>query len=379
MTATYEICAFGNTRALTPQIEAAIAAHFGEFSLRIGNEVALDRSNFLTRRNPKTSTVGLFFGGDPIPSWTRPTALADTDPIIPIVSDLTRCDTELPSEASIFNAMPTNDPSAALKIAAATAECLGLLPSRRRVFLSYRRDESTPVALQLHAALSKAQFDVFLDTHEIRPGAVFQNSLMHSLSDCDVLVMLDTPKYVDSKWATMELLRANELNCAVLRLGWPSVVTDRRFTFTDQIALSRMHFTDRRKLRAVRIQRVVDSIEQLRSKSVAVRQAKLLGTLRSGVLRKSGTFSHPGQMRRVEVGFPSGKTIHVYPIVDVPRSEHVERVVENADPKNCALLYDHLGVKEQWRSHLEWLGARVDDFHWLRSGYIDADLTEALK
>jgi hypothetical protein len=84
-------------------------------------------------------------------------------------------------------------------------------------------------------------------------------------------------------------------------------------------------------------------------------------------------------MRRVEACFPGGKTLQVYPIVEVPRSEHVERIFKNAEPDRCALLYNHLGVMELWRSHLDWLGARVDDFHWIRSGYIDADLTEALK
>jgi TIR domain-containing protein len=379
MNAIYEICAFGDTSALTPELEAALGAHFGEFSLSIGGDVALDRGNVLTGRNPRTATVGLFFGSDPIPVWDLPIAMADTDPIIPVVSDLKRCSKELPPEASEFNAMATNGASASQKIAAATAECLGILPSRRRVFLSYRRVESTPVALQLYDALSKEQFDVFLDTHEIRPGALFQDALMHSLSDCDVLVMLDTPTYVLNHWTKVELVRANKLNCAVMRLGWPSVTPDSSFTYTDQILLNSTDFRKDRKLRVARVTEIVDLIERLRSKSVAVRQAKLLGTLRSGVQRKNGNLSHPGIMRRVEAGFPNGKNLQVYPIVEIPNSEHVERIALHAEPENCALLYNHLGVMESWREHLEWLGAKIDDFHWIRSGSIDADLTEAIK
>lgn len=379
MAAIYEICAFGDTSALTPELEAALGAHFGEFSLNIGGDVALDRSGVLTDRNPRTSTVGLFFGSEPVPAWNLPKAMADTDPIIPIVSDLKRCSKELPREAEAFNAMATNGPSASQKIAAATAECLGILPSRRRVFLSYRRVESTPVALQLFDALSKEQFDVFLDTHEIRPAAIFQDALMHSLSDCDVLVMLDTPTYVTNHWTKVELVRANKLNCAVLRVGWPHMTANLSFTYTDQILLNPTDFRRDRKLRVARVTGIVGSIERLRSKSVAVRQANLLGTLRIGVQSKNGSLSHPGIMRRVEAGFPNGKKLQVYPIVEVPTSEHVERIASHSEPESCALLYNHLGVMKSWQDHLEWLGAKVDDFHWIRSGSIDADLSEALK
>lgn len=379
MTGIYEICAFGNTSALTTELEAALRAHFGEFSLSIGREVALDRVGALTAVNPLTSTIGLFFGSEPVPNWDLPAALTNSDPIIPIVSDLRKCGDELPPEAADFNAMTTAGSSASQKIAAATAECLGLLPSRRRVFLSYRRVESTPVALQLYDALSKEQFDVFLDTHEIRPGAIFQDALMHSLSDCDVLIMLDTPTYVKNHWTKVELVQANKLNCAVLRLGWPGVAPDMSFSYTDQIVLHSADFRRGCKLRERRLAEVVEAIERLRSKSVAVRQANLLGALRGSVQRKKGKLSHPGLMRRVEASFPGGRSLQVYPIVEVPTSAHVERVASHAEPAACALLYNHLGVMESWRDHLEWLGAKVGDFHWIRSGSIDPDLTEALK
>ncbi len=345
----------------------------------IGKEVALDRSGSLSRRNPSTSTVGLFFGCEPVPKWNPPAALGSTDPIIPIVSDLTRCGKELPPEASYFNAMALDGPSSAQRIASAAAECLGLLPSRRRIFISYRRVESTPVALQLYEALSKEQYDVFLDTHEIRPGAIFQDALMHSLSDCDILLMLDTPTYVANHWTKIELVRANKLNCAVLRLGWPGVTADLSFTYSNQIKLDASDFRKDRRLRVDRVNEIADEIERLRSKSVAIRQAKLLGILRAEVGQKSGSLSHPGQFRRVEANFPGGKRLQVYPIVEIPTSEHVARIVENATPDQSALLYNHLGVMNKWRAHLEWLGTQVDDFHWIRSGFIDVDLSEALK
>jgi len=60
------------------------------------------------------------------------------------------------------------------------------------VFVSYRRDESRTGAVQLHDELSARGGDVFLDTHDIIPGDLFQEMLWHRLADCDVVIMLGT-------------------------------------------------------------------------------------------------------------------------------------------------------------------------------------------
>src|SRR3546814_7633077 len=59
-------------------------------------------------------------------------------------------------------------------------------------------------------------FDVFLDTHDIRPGDPFQDVLWHRLVDSDVMVMLDTPTYFDSRWTRQEIGRARAKEIQVL-------------------------------------------------------------------------------------------------------------------------------------------------------------------
>ncbi|MEP4441963.1 MAG: toll/interleukin-1 receptor domain-containing protein [Hyphomicrobiales bacterium] len=195
MNPIYQISAFGHTKHFTKEINEALSKQLGEFGLSVGNEVVIDLNGSITSKNPKISAVGLFFGNDSKLAYTRPPALSDYDPIIPIVSSLERCSIELPTNVSAYNAMPSGGPNSPTRIAAAAIEALGLMPSRRRVFLSYRRNEARKAALQLFDELSERQFDVFLDTHEIRPGAVFQDVLWHHLSDCDVMLMLDTTSY----------------------------------------------------------------------------------------------------------------------------------------------------------------------------------------
>src|SRR3546814_16825784 len=63
-------------------------------------------------------------------------------------------------------------------------------------------------------------FDVFLDTHDIRPGDPFQDVLWHRLVDSDVMVMLDTPTHFDSRWTRQEIGRERAKEIQVLRVIW---------------------------------------------------------------------------------------------------------------------------------------------------------------
>src|SRR3546814_3711382 len=98
-------------------------------------------------------------------------------------------------------------------------ECVGLLRRQRRVFVSYRRVESRAAALQLPDLLASRGFDVFLDTHDIRPGEPFQDVLWHRLVDSGVSVMLDTPTYFDSRWSRKEIGRASAEEIQGLRVS----------------------------------------------------------------------------------------------------------------------------------------------------------------
>src|SRR3546814_1834253 len=100
-------------------------------------------------------------------------------------------------------------------------ECVGLLRRQRRVFVSYRRVGSRAAALQLHDLLASRGFDVFLDTHDIRPGDTFQDVLLHRPVDSDVMVMHDTPTYFDSRWTRQDKGKASAEEVQVLRVIWP--------------------------------------------------------------------------------------------------------------------------------------------------------------
>ncbi|HFQ4887586.1 TPA: toll/interleukin-1 receptor domain-containing protein, partial [Vibrio vulnificus] len=122
-------------------------------------------------------------------------------PIIPVVQNLEQFSNCIPEFLQPTNGYCLNGQDPEMKeLATLMMECVGLLRRQRRVFVSYRRTESRDAALQMHDLLIEKGFDVFLDTHDIRPGEPFQDVLWHKLCDSDVLIMLDTPTYFESRW-----------------------------------------------------------------------------------------------------------------------------------------------------------------------------------
>ena len=84
------------------------------------------------------------------------------------------------------------------RIANIVLQAFELLRNTRKVFISYKRSESTSVAIQMYEALESHNFDVFLDTHSIEKGEPFQDELWHRMTDCDVILLLNTPGFLES-------------------------------------------------------------------------------------------------------------------------------------------------------------------------------------
>jgi hypothetical protein len=97
----------------------------------------------------------------------------------------------------------------------------GVTTPDRRVFISYRRDETAGLASQLHSALVKANFDVFLDTVDVPPAAPFQAALLEELGNKAMVVLLDSPRYSASHWCQQELRFAEKHDLGLLVLRTP--------------------------------------------------------------------------------------------------------------------------------------------------------------
>ena len=221
------------------RLTEAIQRFVEPFGLDVGTHVSILDAQACLARAPKEAFVAVYFGGPKHNAETLDATRAligENLPIIPVVSDLRRFTAEIPAELRFANGMdlPAAGPEFEV-LASALLECLGLLRRQRRVFVSYRRADSTPAALQLHEALGAAGFDVFLDTHDVRPAEDFQAVLWHRLCDSDVMVMLDTPGYFESRWTSGELGRALIKKVAVLGVVWPGHTPERQTQLREPI------------------------------------------------------------------------------------------------------------------------------------------------
>lgn len=111
-----------------------------------------------------------------------------------------------------------------------------------RVFISYRRVETLPVALQLFDRLTHEGFEAFLDRFSIPPGFDFQRRLSQELEDKSMILLLDSPSVPKSRWTQHEInyAKRNRLGLMVVRM--PNVDATAAVDATD--ALVRLALND---------------------------------------------------------------------------------------------------------------------------------------
>ena len=329
----------------------------------------------------KMPAVAVFFGFEPSPLLSAPDTkkladlLNDEILIIPVVPSVTAFSTLVPNEIAHLNGCPLADCGADFeRLAARILEGFGLLREKRRLFISYRRVESSGVATQLYEALDAAGFDVFLDTQGVlRPGEPFQEILWHRLADTDVALLLDTPGFLASRWTEEELARANTSNIQLLQLLWPGQTEGAAAAFSTFHPLSEDDFAGKATLGPAAqlidscVETIVDSVEGLRARAISARHAFLVREFAIEA-RKEGLKVHTTLERTLVLSAPSGKKVLVMPAIGVPDAERYE-TLERLHRRDAGLgrtyaqppilLYDQTGIRSRWLQHLGWLNDNI--------------------
>lgn len=297
--------------------------------------------------------------------------LADGSLIIPIVAEATKFTSLVPTQIAALNGISLSDCGAEFeRLASRVLEGFGLLREKRRLFISYRRVETSGVAAQLYEALDAAGFDVFLDTHGVlRPGEPFQDVLWHRLADTDVALLLDSPGFLASRWTEEELARANTSNIQILQLLWPGQTEGATAAFSTFYPLTAGEFAGKDTLGpAARlldpiVARIVDAVEGLRARAIGARLAFLV---REFVIeaRKAGLSVLTTLERALVVSARGGQRILVLPAIGVPDAERYENLVQLQERELTTgrayvlppiLLYDQTGIRTRRLQHLNWL------------------------
>lgn len=368
MAALYQLAVLGSpTDAQLSKLEEIVGTAVGLFNLRLGHEVGWEVRPEAFNPDQQRSSAAVFFGGENPPLANVAKLLERGIPLLPIASDVNRVNAEIPKLLRPLNCLPyaANGPQ---RIATALLECAGLLPRQRRVFVSYRRGEAREAALQLFDALSARLFDVFLDTHGIPPAEDFQTMLWHRLCDSDVLLMLDTPGYFESRWTSAEFGRALAKGISVLRVGWPDSTPSARTATASRAELlpGEVEPTTGRIADGA-VDRICLQLEEVRSQSHAVRSVNLVSNLRNAIQTIGGQVVGVGANKAVYVQLSDGRTVVVYPTVGVPTSTTLHDASINSPDQSVAVVYDHVGLHPRWLTHLDWLGQHIHSARWVKA------------
>jgi hypothetical protein len=331
--------------------------------------------------NRRLHAVAVFFGLVPSPVLSitdakrLETLIGDGALIIPVVESITNFNAMVTPQVASLNGCSLADCGGDFeRLAARILEGFGLLREKRRLFISYRRAESSGVAAQLYEALDGAGFDAFLDTQGvIRPGEPFQEILWHRLADTDVAVLLDTPGFLASRWTEEELARANGSNIQILQLLWPGQTEGATAAFSTFHPLSEDNFIGpdtlgpAAQLKDTNVNEIVDEVESLRARAFGARHAFLVREFAIEA-RKEGLQVLTTLERNLILLAPGGRRVLVMPAIGVPDAERYETLGrlherDKDEGKTYAqppvLLYDQTGIRSRWLQHLGWLNDNI--------------------
>jgi len=369
MDTKYQLISLGHSNTFFTEILDILYGHIEELGLKKDVINVIDESSFYDKYKGNAPTFCVYFGAKSSPHKNidlLEILQKDANLILPIVSDLTEFSDQIPTELNNINGFELSDRNDIERLVSCILEGLSLLRLSRRLFISYKRDESSAVAIQLFEQLEKSGFDVFLDTHSIRPGEPFQEELWHRMADTDVVVLLNTPGFLKSNWTTQELAKANSMSIGILQLIWPTHKIERDAELCIPIQLTENDFGNANYTKSTSyltqeaISKTVSQVESLRARSLASRQDNIISEFISSSNRIGKKVDLQSE-KFIIIKNRDGKELVVIPTIGVPQaftynqSEELVARIKSKDVGGVYLLFDHLNIREKWIKHLNWL------------------------
>lgn len=356
----YQIGILGDFGPHISKFEETIRHRFADLSL---TDFAILTGPTIGERNRKAPFAAVFFGSPHAATGRHPDlddALRDSAVVLPIVHDLTKFTSEVPSQLHPINGIQHDPGDPHFERAAGVVlESFRLLRQDRRVFISYKRDDSSHVAAQIYSALDHHGFDVFLDTHGVPPAREFQAVLWHRLADSDVVILLDTPHFYESRWTKEEVARANSTNIQILHVLWPGRAASGASALSSFLDLGAADFPGPQigpdaRLHTDPIGKIVSQVESLRARAMAARHRYLVDAFCDEANRR-GMSPAVQPSRHISITGKSGPIV-VVPIVGIPSALRLHDVeLELGGGGTAWALYDERGLLTDIQDHLQWL------------------------
>jgi hypothetical protein len=368
VTTRYQVILIGNENQYNVDIVDTFIKRILELGLSESAVAILNKTNFHHEYQGNSPSVCLYFGvGAPYANIDiLNICINDAIFVIPILDDLTSFSLLIPRELELINGFQLKSGNDIEALVGRILEALSLLRISRRLFISYRRNESRSVAIQVYEFLDQCGFDVFLDTVSVNPGVVFQDELWHRLTDTDVVVLLDTPGFLESRWTALELAQASSMSIGIVQLIWPNHTQTPFSKLCFPIKFLRRDFVFKvfnranRTLTRKALEKVKNLVESIRARNLAARQDNLIEEFVSTSRKLERTINLQSE-KYITLKTLRGNNAAIIPTVGVPQAftyyqkEDLINTIHKHAVKEIYLLFDHRNIMTKWLKHLEWL------------------------
>lgn len=369
---SYQVGILGQPNGFDVSLINAFHARLGDLGIDISTVEVLSESE-VGGRDRKRPFIGIFFGYRGVDKSDHPILddlISDSVVLIPIVEDITSVSASIPDNLRHINCFEyAGAAQQTERLASLLLENFRLLRSDRRLFISYRRTESQRIAIQIYEKLDQMGFDVFLDTRGVPPARDFQSVLWHRLADSDVVILLDTPGFRESRWTREELARANATSIQILHVLWPKSTADGSSAFSIFHTLEPADFAgtdligEHALLTPTKADAIGTAAESVRARALSARHRYLVDNF-CDQARALGAIATVQSDRFIALELKNGKKIAVVPAIGVPsatRYQEIEASIANSGLtfSKVWLIYDERGILDSWLEHVEWLNKHL--------------------
>ncbi len=319
----------------------------------------------------RDSMVGVWLAKAGVPASPDDLSLLDAlldggVTVIPVVDSFDGYSIKVPPALKKINGVQ-DEPR--IDVVQAVLRGLGLTRLQRQAFITYKRSDSTGVAIQVFDGLCERAYHAFLDTASIEIGEEFQSVLWDRISDADVHLFLDTPNALKSRWICEELARVNSLGLGVVQVVWPGhePTPGTEFSLLSRRELDVGDFENgdtgvRGRLKKSVLKKILEIVEQSRISSLGLRRLQLIGELKDqaaehkldAVVQAAGYVELRRKWGCVAlafpiVGLPDAWTIHQ---LELAWKRHRRRWQND---QHIRVVFDGLGMRPERQNHLVWL------------------------
>lgn len=278
--------------------------------------------------------------------------------VLPIVKDPKMFPKVIPTEIKNVNAYTLKDKTDVVGLINYILSYFGLINVNRKVFISYKRDDTERLANQLFDGLAHRGFNPFLDNYSIDAGKDFQEYLLHELSDSEIILLLNSPNFEMSTYTMEELNTALGLNLGVVLVNFP----DSKKSIKERIELSisveiEECLNKDEEYSIENINKILDTVEEYRAQAYKMKRLTLVHEIKQIYNLDTFEVNNYGYLYSVK------ENILIEPITKIPTSPDIHHLDDFVTPNNIViknLIFNGNYCRKDVRNHLKWLNEKCE-------------------